>query len=413
MYTSHSGKRTIQQLPIPARKGHNAVLKSDYIEDIIHAIGQWSCERVVLVYSKELDDTTDVVKKLKEKLGHFIVGKKVGVGAHSPYEDVLEIARLMNEKQADCLLSIGSGSYSDACKIARLMKANLGPTNLTPEAMEALVDQEKGTVDDLKDPGIRLILVPTSLSASEWNNKSSATSPTTSKKQHFASANAAPDLILLDPKVASTSLRELWLSSGMRAVDYCVETMINEECNIDVFFQMQEALEPLLEGLQKCKNGESKDDHDELVDGIGGCQLGSRNAMTGLLLNQIPMGLSHAIGHQLNSICGLMPCVTSGIMLAHVLRYTYERNEGQREVQGRVLGIWNKALQTEDKNLADAVENLVKTLGLPQTLRELDVTKDEDLEKVADNTLTDVSGAQRRVVSNKEQVLEILNLARG
>lgn len=413
MYSSHSGKRTIQQLPIPERKGHNAILKSDYIEDIIHAIGQWSCERVVLVYSMGLDSNTDVVDKLKEKLGHLIVGKKAGVGAHSPYEDVLAIAKLMNEKRADCLLSIGSSSYSDACKIARLMQANMDPESLTPEAMEALVDQKKGTVDDLTDPKTRLILVPTSLSASEWNNKSSATSPRTRKKQHFASANAAPDLILLDPEVASTSPRKLWLSSGMRAVDHCIETMVNDQCTTDVFYHMEEALTTILKGLREYKDGENNNDHGEIVDGVSRCQLGSRDAMMGLLLWKIPMGPSHAIGHQLGSICGVMHGITSCIMLPSVLRYTYERSDRQKEVQKKVLAIWNKALKTEDRNLADAVENFVRMLELPHTLKAVDVVKDEDLNKIAECTMTDIFGAQKGVVSSKEQVLEILNLARA
>ncbi|KAL1654113.1 hypothetical protein SLS61_003115 [Didymella pomorum] len=412
-YTSHSGKRTVQQLPILARKGHNAILKADYIEDIIHAIGEWSCERVVLVYSKALDANTDVVSKLKEKLGHFIVGKKAGVGAHSPYQDVLETTSLLNERKADCLLSIGSSSYSDACKIARLMQTNLDPQNLTPEAMEALVDQEKGTIDDLKDPTTRLILVPTSLSASEWNNKSSATSPTTQKKQHFSSPNAAPDLILLDPEVASKSPRKLWLASGMRAVDHCVETMVNDQCKCDAFYHMEDALSGLLKGLKDYRKGEIKNDHEGLIDGIHQCQLGSRNAMMGLLLWSIPTGPSHAIGHQLGSICGVMHGVASCIMLAPVLRYTAECNDKQKEVQAKVLKIWNKYLKTDEKSLADAVESFVKMLDLPHTLREVGVTKDEDFEKVAESTLTDVFGAQDGLVGNKDQVLEILDMARG
>jgi alcohol dehydrogenase class IV len=218
-------RRTIQQLPVPARKGHNAILNSNYLEDIVNALGSWSCQRILIVHSKALGENTDVVEKLKEKLGPFVVGAKSGVGAHSPYEDILEITRLLHETKADCLISIGSSSYSDASKIARLMHANLAPDNLTAEAMEALVDQEKGSAADLKDPTIKLILVPTSLSASEWNNNSSATNPQTTKKQHFASEHAAPDLILLDPEVASTSPRKLWLSSGVRAVDHCVETV--------------------------------------------------------------------------------------------------------------------------------------------------------------------------------------------
>jgi alcohol dehydrogenase class IV len=224
-YSSGRKKRTIRQLPVPARKGHNAILNSKYLEDIMDAVVSWSCQRIIIVHSKALDENTDVIKRLKEKLGSFVVGTKSGVGAHSPYNDILDITKMLDAKDADCLISVGSSSYSDASKIARLMQANLARDNLNVDAMEALVDQEKSKADGLKDPTTKLILVPTSLSASEWNNNSSATNPHTRKKQHFASEYAAPDLILCDPEVASTSPRELWLSSGMRAVDHCVETV--------------------------------------------------------------------------------------------------------------------------------------------------------------------------------------------
>ncbi|KAF1943744.1 Dehydroquinate synthase-like protein [Clathrospora elynae] len=412
-YGSGCSKRTIQQLPIPARKGHDAILNSGYLEDIVNAIGGWSCQRVALVHSKALDENTEVIKKLKVKLGSFIVGTRSGVGAHSPYEDVLDIVKLLNEKKADCLVSIGSSSYSDACKIARLMQANLAPENLTEKAMEALIDQERGAADGLKDPKIKLILVPTSLSASEWNNNSSATNPHTHKKQHFASEHAAPELILLDPEVASTSPRKLWLSSGMRAVDHCVETMVNDKCTEDAFCHMEDALAVLIKGLRYYKDGEAEGNHTELLDGISQCQLGSRNAMMGLLLWHIPMGASHAIGHQLGSVCGVMHGVTSCIMLAPVLRYTSSKSEKQKQVQERVLGIWNRILKSKEQSLADAVESLVKYLDLPSTLKEVGVEKQEDIDNVAESTLTDILWAMDPTLGVKEDVLAILESAKS
>ncbi|KAJ5020397.1 hypothetical protein J3E73DRAFT_395536 [Bipolaris maydis] len=320
-------RQTIQQLPIPARKGHNAILNSDYIQDIVSAIGTWNCQRLIIVHSKALDENTHVIEKLKEKLGFFAVASKSGVGAHSPYKRY-------------CVVSIGSSSYSDACKIARLMHANLATDNLN---------------------------------ASGTNN-SSATNPQTLKKQHFASENASPDLILLDPEVAATSPRKLWLSSGVRAVDHCIETVPpGGNCN---------------------------------------CQLGARDAMMGLILWAIPMGLSHAIGHQLGSVCGVMHGVTSCIMLAPVIRYTAAKSDRQREVQKRVLEIWNRALHAEESELADAVSGFVRYLELPSTLKEVGVEKQEDIDKVAESTLTDVFGAMEGM-GGKEDVLAILDSARG
>ncbi|KAI4950614.1 hypothetical protein J4E91_004499 [Alternaria rosae] len=388
------------------------MLNSKYLDDSANAIATWNCQRILIVHSKALGENTNIVKRLKEKLGPLVVGMKSGVGAHSPYEDVLEITRLFHEKEADCLISIGSSSYSDACKIARLMHANLAPGDLTVEAMEALVDQEKGSAVDLKDPTTKLILVPTSLSASEWNNNSSATNPQTKKKQHFASEHAAPELILLDPEVASTSPRKLWLSSGMRAVDHCVETLLNDECTDQVFHHMEDALAVLLTGLSNYTKSERDSNRPELLDGIGKCQIGSRNAMMGLILWNVPMGLSHAIGHQLGSVCGVMHGVTSCILLSPVIRYKASKSEKQRAIQQRVLGIWNKVLKSDEPSLADAVGNFVRSLGLPSTLDEVGLTKQVDIEKVAERTMTDVFGAMEGM-GRKEDVLAILASAKA
>jgi alcohol dehydrogenase class IV len=188
--------------------------------------------------------------------------------------------------------------------------------------------------------------------------------------------------------------------------------MLHKKCTEEVFHHMEDALGVLLKGLRGYKNGESYSNRSELLDGISSCQIGARNAMMGLILWGVPMGLSHAIGHQLGSVCGVMHGVTSCIMLAPVLRYNAARSETQREVQQRVLGIWNKALECDESSLADAVANFVRSLGLPSTLEEAGVTKQEDIEKVAERTMTDVFGAMEGM-DGEEDVLAILASAKG
>ena len=188
--------------------------------------------------------------------------------------------------------------------------------------------------------------------------------------------------------------------------------MVNDQCNEVVFRHMEDALAVLLKGLRDYKDGESAGNHTELLDGISNCQVGSRNAMMGLLLWKVPMGASHAIGHQLGSVCGVMHGITSCIMLAPVLRYTASRSDKQKQAQDRVLGIWNKVLKCDEQSLADAVEKFVKRLELPATLREVGVVKQEDIDKVAESTMTDVFGAMEGM-GGKEDVLAILDSAKG
>jgi len=111
-------KETIQQYNIPERKGHEAIFDASYLDDIQTYIDKWQSKRIILVVSKGLYTAYDHVQRLEQELGDRLAGKKLGVGSHSPYKDVIEIAHLLQEHNADCLITLGSGSYSDASKIA-------------------------------------------------------------------------------------------------------------------------------------------------------------------------------------------------------------------------------------------------------------------------------------------------------
>jgi hypothetical protein len=75
----------IQQMPVESRKDFDAIFNGNYLEDIPDQLTTWHSRRVVLVVSKSLNENTDKVKRLEEKLGGLIVDKKAGVGSHSPY----------------------------------------------------------------------------------------------------------------------------------------------------------------------------------------------------------------------------------------------------------------------------------------------------------------------------------------
>ena len=305
-------KTRVQQLDVPERKGYDAIFNSNFQQDILEAVQRWGNSRVVLVASKSLNANTDKVKSLIEALGRNLVATELGIGSHSPYADARRVAATIQTVHADCVISVGSSSYSDATHIACMLAENLA-TGFTVEDMEALVDPTRGMADTkdgkpLATRSCKLILVPTSLSASEWNGVSSATN-TAGKKQHFGSWDQGyADLILLDPELASTSPATLWLSSGVRCIDHCVELMCNpksaEPGKEGVTIHAEKGLRCMIEGLTKYKQAKDRKELldqaglDSLYEGISECQSGSREAMTGLLIWRVPMGPSHAIGHQ-------------------------------------------------------------------------------------------------------------------
>ncbi|KAI1071442.1 hypothetical protein LB507_005453 [Fusarium sp. FIESC RH6] len=401
----------IPQLEGGHRPGSDAIFNSRSKDDILKALQEWDSKRVLLVHSKALAKNTSIISNLKEALGDRLITAKEGVGSHSPYEDVIDIAHRITENNVDCVICVGSGSYSDACKVARLMSATL-PKGFEEKDMEALLDQEKGVApqDKMKKAeGVKLILVPTSLSAGEWNHTASCTN-SAGKKQHFSLKDGgAPDLILMDPWIARTAPERLWLSSGIRAVDHCIETLCNPECAKypDVQEWCSQALRDLAKGLVEYKEG-LHTNSEELIHGVSKCQAGSRMALMGFIIYGVNMGASHAIGHQLGSVGKVMHGITSCIMLPPVLRYTKSKNP---DAQARIVKIFNETLGWEEKEAGDCVAKLVEVVGLPRRLREVGVEEDEKIEQIVDKTMTDVMFSYGKVLT-REQVSEIVYSAR-
>jgi alcohol dehydrogenase class IV len=114
------------------------------------------------------------------------------------------------------------------------------------------------------------------------------------------------------------------------------------------------------------------------------------------------------------SVSGTMHGVTSCVVLASVLRYTSTKwGKQQLEAQEKVLRVFNETLEWEETSAADAVAKFVAMLELPKSLREVGAGSEGMMDKVAEQTLTDIWGGGKRQLDTKEEVLEILRLARG
>ncbi|KAI9743526.1 MAG: hypothetical protein M1818_002840 [Claussenomyces sp. TS43310] len=236
--------RRIQQLPIDSRIGYDAIFDASYLDDIPQELQKWSAKRVILVLSKSLDAKTDVIRALESKLGHLVVAKK---------------------RMRSC-------------------RSHRAATAMAAADMEALIDQQQGITGQvaLRPPRVKMICLPTALSASRWNHISSATNAR-GKKQQFGHDAGAPELIVLDPGVAAMAPERLWLSSGVRALDHCIETICNPQSDDEVNANMQSGLGALLKGLREYKAARRGGDTAELLRSISDCQAGSRKAMLGIL----------------------------------------------------------------------------------------------------------------------------------
>src|SRR5262245_64462674 len=121
----------------------------------------------------------------------------------------------------------------------------------------AIVSNGKRRIPDFRAPKVRQIAVPTTLSAGEFNARAGITDTRLQLKQSFIHRAIVPESVILDPAVTVHTPEWLWLSSGVRAIDHAVETLLSLDANDYTDGTSLQALRALGAGLPAVKEDAS------------------------------------------------------------------------------------------------------------------------------------------------------------
>ncbi len=354
--------------------------------------------RVLLIVSTSLRKQTDAVARIESALGDRHAATFDGIAPHAPRSDVLRAVEAARAARADLIVSVGGGSVTDATKIVALALRHGVRRVEDFEPLRTRVDDQGRAVNPLiEGPDIRVICVPTTLSGGEFNPRSGATDEATRHKQGYGHPAMVPVAIVLDPALTVHTPEWVWLSTGVRAVDHCVETLASFRSNDYADGLADSALRLLVEGLRRAK----ADACD--LEGRLKCQIGAWQAMMPVLAG-VPMGASHAIGHVLGGTCGVPHGYTSCILLPVVLAWN-ARDDASR--QGRILQCLGGGHATASATL----DAFVRGLGMPRTLAEVGVGEDQ-FGAVARYAMHDLwLRSNPRPIESQDDVLEILRMA--
>ncbi|OJJ06217.1 hypothetical protein ASPVEDRAFT_139744 [Aspergillus versicolor CBS 583.65] len=382
-----------------------------------HAVNTFHAQRVYVISSGSLAKNTDSLDQLAQafdKLKISIVGRRIGMKSHTLWSEVLEITEDARQCSADLILTLGGGTLTDGAKVVSFALANDAKTFEDLETLCMGPNQERPT-NDPAPSSVPIVSVPTTLSAGEYSNFAGATNDHTRRKHSFQAPLRGPQLIVLDPQlVASTTPESIWLSTGVRAVDHCVETYCATVGTTDDTDSLAlKALAKLVPGLVRSRHDPKGEDLDARLT----CQLGSVDAMAACTSGRVQLGASHGIGHQLGPL-GVGHGETSCILLPAVCKYNAKYN-ANNERQSRLRDFLlkqpilekvseSRGLNKETADLGDVLDALFRELGMPRSLGEVGVGRDQ-LDGLAQNSLHDRWCRTNPVPLNeKAQVLEIL-----
>ena len=353
--------------------------------------------RVFLLTGRTLNRSTDEVDKMRRALGPRFAGVCDHMPAHSPRDAVVACANAARSVGTDLLVTFGGGSVTDGGKAVTICLEH-GVTNV--DGMDpfcTIVTNGKRQIPGFRAPKVRQIAVPTTLSAGEFNARAGITDTRLKLKQSFVHRAIVPESVILDPGVTVHTPEWLWLSSGVRAIDHAVETLLSLDANDytdGTALQALRALGAALPGVKKEANN---------LDARLRCMMGAWLSMVGVV-SGTRLGASHAIGHILGGSANVPHGHTSCVMLPYVLDYNAEVNsQRQREVSA--------AMGRPETRASEVLDDFIRGLGMPRRLREVKV-EEADLPRLAQNCmLDDWTYSNPRPISKSEEVLEILRAA--
>lgn len=216
-------------------------------------------------------------------------------------------------------------------------------------------------------------------------------------KELFRHPDIIPAAVVLDPAMTLATPEWLFLSTGIRAVDHCVEGICAAEAHPYTDAQALRGLGLLASGLERVKRDPG--DLDARLD----CQLGSWLSM-GPLAAGVPMGASHGIGYVLGAAFDIPHGHTSCIMLPAVMRWNLGANAARQAMVATAMG-------QPGGDAAALLDELITALGMPRSLGAVGIGRD-DFARIAGAAMaTPWVPRNPRPIAGPEQVLEILELA--
>lgn len=369
--------------------GHGA------IKEIVTEVKSRGFKKALIVTDKDLVKFK-VVKKItdlldKNKLAYEIFDE---VKANPSVDIVKSGVKAFKKAKADYMIAIGGGSPQDTAK-------GIGIIINNPEFAD-VVSLEG--VAPTKNKSIPVIAVATTAgTAAETTINYVITDEKKRRKFVCVDPHDIPVVAVVDPDMMSSMPKGLTAATGMDALTHAIEgytTLAAWELADTLNLK---AIELISKNLRKAVENDP--------DAREAMALGQY--VTGMAFSNVGLGVVHGMAHPLSAFYDTPHGVANAVLLPYVMEFNAPYTGTKFREIARAMGVKNvdKMKQAEYREAAiKAVTKLKKDVGIPKTLKEIGVKK-EDLDALADAAMADVCTGGNPRPCSKELVLEVYKKA--
>ncbi len=272
-------------------------------------------------------------------------------------QDGLTLAQINN---VDAIVAVGGGSVIDTAKAISIIMTNNEHSGVT--SLDGAVET--------RNKGLPLFALPTTAgTAAEVTINYVITDESNMKKMVCVDVHDIPVCAIIDPDLMQSMPQSLASTTGMDALTHAMEGYITKAgWLIPDMFHIN-AMSLIYKNLAKAAN--EKDD-------IAIEKMAYAQYIAGMGFSNVGLGIVHSMAHSLGAFFDTPHGLANSILLPHVMRFNGQVCPDLFRNMGRAFGLNMEGLNDYEvvETIVDAIQELSKSMNIPQHLKEVGIPKD-------------------------------------
>ena len=297
---------------------------------------------------------------------------------------VMQELAALNFYKVDQIIALGGGSVIDAAKIMRLMYES--PQADLEELGAPFLDIRKRVAQypTEKTNRARLIAIPTtSGTGSEVTPFAVLLDKGRGRKVTLADYSLSPDVAIVDPQFVMSMPRVLTADTGIDCLTHALEAGVSAYASAYTDANAMQAIRLVFKYLPIAY--EHPDDEEART------MMHNAACIAALAFSNASVGVCHALAHAYGARFGVAHGRANALMLPHVIAYnaavptkftpsphqrTYNAHKKYATVAD-LLSLGGNTIEEKVHNLVAATEQLLDQVGIPRSIAELGIPKEE------------------------------------
>ncbi len=337
---------------------------TDKINELPEIIKEFGYKRGVLVCSNTLKKN-GVADEIIKNCNGVIVDVFSDIRPNPTTDNVNDCVKVLRENNADFAVALGGGSPMDCCKAACAIAKG-------DDIIESYHTGGKPINADEVIP--MLAVATTSGTGSEITNISVLTDLKKNVKSTMNDPLMYPKAAIVDPKLTLTVPPKVTASTGLDVLAHALESVwsvlyqpICEACSVRA---TKLVFEWLYKAYSEPENLEARE------------KMAEASIVAGVAFSNPRTAGSHACSFPLTNLYGVPHGEACAMTLDYFTRFNAEAENGRLNDFARDCG-FNDAYE-----MADAITELKKQMGMAMTLTEIGVKTDEEIETLTKMSMT-------------------------